>query len=175
MPKENPLGPEQRLIVKYKGIFDLQELYALIKKWYDERKFEFHEYNYKAKQPSVGELDMYFRGFRKDSEWLRIWMVVYIKFWNLEEIEVIKEGKKAVMNRGRLRIYFEPDMEYDYENKFGSSKFFEMLRDFYVKYVWFKKYRLYADKIEYETHGFAEQVKQLLQMGVKGNQFADVW
>jgi hypothetical protein len=173
--KLNPLGPDKRLTLKYKGIFDLQELYALIKKWYDDRKFEFHEYNYKAKQPSVGELDMFFRGYRNDSEWLRIWVEVYIKFWDLEDIEVIKEGRKTTMNRGRLRIYFEVDMEYDYENKFESSKFMEAVREFYVKFIWLRKFQVYADKIEYEVHGFSEQVKQFLNVGAKGNQFADMW
>ena len=153
----------------------MQGIYELIRKWYADRKFEFHETNYKAYQPHSGELAWYIQGFRNDTEFLRIWVEIYIRFWDLEDIEVIKDGKKAVMNRGRFRLYIEPDMEYDYEHKFESSKFTEMLRDFYFKYVWLKKFQVYADKIEYEVHGFAEKVKQFVNIGAKGDQFADMW
>ncbi len=173
--KINILGPDDTLQLNYKGIFDLDKIYRMMRDWFEKRGFEYHEYNYKSKEPSIGELELYWQAWRNDSEFLRVWINVYVHFEELEPVDVLLPAGKKRMYKGRLRMRFRLQFELDYENKFEISRFFEALRDFYINYVMLKKIQIYGDKEEYELHKFVEMFKKELDMGLKGDQFADVW
>ncbi|MFH1590786.1 MAG: hypothetical protein ABIC95_02560 [archaeon] len=173
--KFNILDPDESLQVTYKGVFDLDTIYKELVEFYTSRSFEFHEYNYKAKDPTVGELEWYWQGWRNDTEFLRVWLNVYFHFEDMESVEVIKDGQKRKMVRGRVRARFRPFFELDYDRKFETSKFMEAVRHFYVQYIYRKKMLAYGDKEEYELHKFVEKLKKLLGMTFTGDQFADMY
>lgn len=174
--KLNILGPaDDKLSLKYKGIFDLDGMLEMGRHWYEERGFEFHEHKFKAHELQHGEAYFYWTGFRNDTEFMRVWIELYFHFWDLEEVDVVQHGKKKTMKRGRMLIHFRPHIELDYKNRYGHSKFMVTLRDFYFKVIFLKRFQVYADKIEYEVHGFHEKFKQLLSVHAKGDQFQDMW
>ena len=174
--KFNILGPQDDSSqLNYKGIFDIDTIYRMLREFFESRGFEYHEYNYKSKEPAVGELELYWQAWRNDSEFLRVWFNVYVHFENMEPVEVIKDGVKKRMVRGRLRMRFYPFFELDYEERFEKSKFLETIRDFYIDNIVKKKIQVYGDKEEYEFFKFIEKFKKELGMGLKGDQFHDMW
>lgn len=168
--------PDRELVIKYKGIFDMEGLYKTIYNWLKARKFEWHEPVLKDKHPQTGyEQEIKIRAFRNDTEFARVWINFYIHTNDLTEVDVIKEGKKVKLMKGRLLVTITALFEFDYEEKWEGSKFQEALRDFLLNYIFNRKYQVYGDKIEYECHNLQELIKQYLDMQAKGNQFADVW
>ncbi|NOZ80195.1 MAG: hypothetical protein GXP63_00860 [DPANN group archaeon] len=174
--KLNILSPDEKLLLKYKGIFDLDEMLEMAQEWYHQRGFHFHEHKFKAQDlQQGGEAYFYWTGFRNDTEFLRVWVHLYFHFWDLEQVDVVKDKKKKTMMRGRMKVQFQGFIEIDYKNKYETSKFMETLREFYWKTIYLKRIQVYGDKIEYELHGFHEKFKQLLSMHNKGDQFQDMW
>jgi len=175
MPKYNIFAPEQRLVVKYKGLFDLQGLYSLIRSWYDKRGFEFHENLYKTHEPKTGNMEVFIKGFRHDTPYMQVWVDVIFRLWDLHDVEVIHAGKKKQMMKARLTIQIESWIETDYERKWEKSKFFVSLRDFYEKYIIKRKIEMYINKIEYEVHNFQNALKKELKMEATGGAYTDMW
>jgi len=163
MPKLNVMGPDARIIIKYSGLIDLQKVLEDIKKWYDKRQFEFHEYSYKSREKQHGGLEMFWSGWRDDTDYFRIWFHCYIKLWDNQDVEVISGGVKKKMVKGRMRINLRLVLETDYRHKWEGSRFFVLLRDFYDAMIRMKIYG-YADKTEWEMDGFVNYIKRSIGM-----------
>jgi len=173
---DNIWAPDDQLMIRYKGILDLDGLYRVIYNWFDARKFEWHEPNYKDKHPtSGGEQEIKIFAFRNDTDFIRINYNLYIHAYELEPITVTKEEKKKHLEKGRFLITIQASFEYDYENRWEDTKFHAALRDFYIKNILLRKILTYGDKMEYEAHNLQETIKQWLDMQGKGNQFADMY
>ncbi|MBS3110233.1 hypothetical protein J4227_06920 [Candidatus Woesearchaeota archaeon] len=169
-------GPDKELIVKYVGILDMDGLYRTLYNWFDARKLEWHEPVFKDKHPVQGDAqEIKIFAYRNDTEFMRVRYGIFIHTWDLQPVTVVKEDKKIMMEKGRLKLTIQVDFEYDYENKWESSQFHVTLRDFYIKYITYRKIQSYADKIEYEAHNLQETIKQWLDMQGRGNQFADMY
>lgn len=174
--RDNLFAPDRELLVKYRGVFDPEGLYKTMYNWFKSRKFEWHEKMYKDKHPVMGdEQEINIEAFRNDTEFIRVWINIYMHTYDLEKVEVIKDGKKKILEKGRVLITIGAEFEFDYENNWENSKFQEALRTFLIKYLLLRKIQVYGDKIEYEVHNLQEVIKKYLDMQAKGNQFADMW
>ena len=177
MPVTLPIwSPDRELIIKYKGVFDMDDLYKTLYKWLHNRKFEWHEPVFKDKFPQSGhEQEIFVHAFRNDTEFLRVNFLIYIHTRGLKDVQVLKEGKQKKMVDGTLHITITVEFEADYEERWEGSKFHEGLREFYINNIINRKIQTYGDKIEYEAHNLQELIKQHLDMQAKGNQFADMY
>jgi hypothetical protein len=169
-------SPDQELIIKYRGLIDVDGLYRVIYNWFDARKLEWHEPNIKDKHPMQGdEQEIKIRAYRNDTEFMRVVYDIYIHTWDLTPVHVVKDGVKKTLEKGRLKVTMNVSFEFDYENRWESSRFHKSLRDFYIQNIMLRKILAYGDKIEYEAHNLHETMKQWLEMQAKGNQFADMY
>ncbi len=168
--------PDEQLMLRYRGIMDLDGFYRVLYNWFDARKFEWHEPNFKDKHPvSGGEEEIKIMAYRNDTEFMRVVYDIYIHSYEIEPISIVREGRKKYLEKGRFLITITVSFEFDYENRWEGSKFQTSLRDFYIKNILLRKILTYGDKIEYEAHNLQETLKQWLDMQAKGNQFSDMW
>ena len=58
-----------------------------------------------------------------------------MRVFDFKEVEMLKEGKKVMMNTGRIAVELSGSMTLDFENRFGGNKFFQALQDFYHKHI----------------------------------------
>lgn len=122
--------------IKHKGIFDLSDVLQGIKKWFEGDEFKVHYPKHKLKQPVGGwEHEMEIYGERKMNEYVKFKITLFIRLYDIKDIEVIKDGKKVQTNSGRITVDISGEIELDYENRFGGSKFLQALQDFYHKYI----------------------------------------
>ncbi len=164
MPQYNVLKPEHRIILKFVGLIDLQDLLNRTKSWLSKRQFEFHEYAYKAREPQLGELEMFWSGWRDDTEYIRVWVNLYIRLWDMQDVEVISKGKKSKRVKARMRINFRAHIETDYRRKWEGNRFFVTLRDFYEKNIIKPKLDDYKTKVELEVHSLIAFIRERLGM-----------
>ena len=168
-------------IIRYDGIFDLDSLYKLIQKWFVDQGFYFEEVAFKHKVPSPAgaEQDYDFRGWRKISEYVKFNIRVFIKLYNLKDIEVIKEGKKKKLSKAVLKISIKGEMELDYKNRFEKNNFLKALRNFYNKYILKEEEGviggIYWDQLYYRLFKLHAAIKEHLDMESKGNAYYDMW
>lgn len=173
MSKKIPLGTNP--VIRYSGIFDFDGLYKAMVGWIKARRYRFIEDTYKHKPggPFGKELEIKWLASKNVTEFYLTSMQIDFHIWDMSDVEVIKNGKKIKLQKGRVEIKFSSSIEIDYANKWSQSNFTKALLDFYLEYVIKKEWTsLWADTIYYrmlKLHAFA---KEYLNMQAKGNEYA---
>ena len=115
-------------------------------------------------------------GFRKVNNFLVYWVDIAFHFWDLNVIEVVKDGQKKKLYKGRLYVRLQFRLEFDYNNTFDNSKIKKGLRNFLLFYVMYRKFSsLWEDKLRFKCYDLMNIIKTTLDMQTKGNEHADVW
>jgi hypothetical protein len=171
-----PVGAQNQKIL-FKGIFDFDELYRQLYDWFDFRGYTLHEGKYKLKNKDTGrEKEITWQAWRKVNDFLKAWFKIHIQVWNIEPIEVVKDGEKKILTKARLFILINGAVEIDYDDMFESSKFKQALKDFLVSFVIKAKIdSMWGDKVQFMQYKVLDVVKQTLDMQIKGNEHFDVW
>lgn len=113
-------GPRTDLArIHYRGIFDLQGLYRMMREWFNEKNFDFYETLHKAKIP---ELELEWKAERKMTGYIRHYCYISFHFWGLHDIEVVVDGVKKKMNEARVTITFDAEIKTDYEESWEVEK-----------------------------------------------------
>ena len=65
--------------IRYKGVWDMQDLYQSMVDYFMRKKFKFYERIYKHKHPSPFGIERQYiwRAVRKESEWLQFTVDIY--------------------------------------------------------------------------------------------------
>ncbi|MFH1398524.1 MAG: hypothetical protein ABIG95_00240 [Candidatus Woesearchaeota archaeon] len=156
-------------IIKYSGIVDLEGLYKALVKWFLDRKYDFYEDLYKDKPP---ELEIEWNASRKVNDFYKYRIKMSFHFYDLKEVEVIKDGKKRKMVKTRVWIIFDPILEYDWQNRWSKSEWSEKLLKFFVANVIKRELQLkYGDPLWYIYYRLHAFVKQYLGMEVGDNAY----
>jgi len=171
-----PVGAQPQMIL-FKGIFDFDELYKALHDWFIFRSYTFHESKYKLKSKDTGkEKEIIWTAWRKETDFVKNWFDIHIQVWNIEPVEVIKDGEKKILTKGRLYVRVNGRIECDYDNRFEYSKFKQKLRQFLINFVIKGKIdSMWGDKVQFMQYKVLDVVKQTLDMQIKGNEHFDVW
>lgn len=165
-------------IIRYKGIFDLNEVYRIIHDWLSSRSYETHEYRYKSIMQHTGCRERAFdwRAYRKETEFVMFWITVHFQIQDLMPIEVVKDGKKKQLLKGLLLIRIQHEVEFDWGERFARSKMHQSIVKFLTTIMWKKKIdTLWEDKLRFKCYELANVIKESLDFMTKGNEHYDVW
>ncbi|MFH1439081.1 MAG: hypothetical protein ABIG89_00825 [Candidatus Woesearchaeota archaeon] len=170
------VGAQPQSII-FKGIFDFDDLYKSLHEWFVFKGYTLHESKYKMKSKDTGvEKEIIWTAWRNVTDFIKYWFNIHIQMWNIEPIEVVKDGQKKVLIKARLFIQINAKIECDYNNRFESSKFKQNLRKFLVDFVLKGKIdSMWGDKAQFMQYKVLDVIKQTLDMQIKGNEHFDVW
>lgn len=123
--------------IKHKGVFNLSEILQGIIGFLEKDAFKVHypKHKYKVPSPKGGEHEIKIYGERKINEYVKFKIDVFMRVFDFKEVEMLKEGKKVMMNTGRIAVEISGSMTLDFENRFGGNKFLQALQDFYHKHI----------------------------------------
>jgi len=163
--------------LRYRGIFDIDGLFKLIRGWFDEREYDFFEDRYKHKNQALGyEIEMDYTGTREINEFVQNKITVYIHIWDYNEVEVVQDGKKKIMGRGRMLINFKAALILDYDDRWQNTRFQRALREFYITYVIRHEISdIWGDKLFYNCNKLQQSVKRFLGMQSESDVYDDMW
>jgi len=163
--------------VRYSGIFDLEGLYKVMIRWFKERNYFFHEHTYKYKPDFGGkteEVKWYCE--REEDDYVKSVILIYFHIWDIEPVEVIKDGKKKRLFNARMDIRFTPIAYLDWQGKWEKNRFTRWLRKFYHQFVIKKEIdNMHTDAIHYRVYKLQRIVKEHLEMESKGYAHEYVW
>ncbi len=159
--------------IKYKGVWDMQDLYISMIDYMRERKFKFQERIYKHKHPSPFGVERQYNweATRYEDEYMEWFIYIYIHTYDAHEEEVtMKDGSKQVFTKGRMLMEFRGLIVYDYEKHWEKSEFYAELRNFYHKFIIRKKFeQKWWDELWYrEIHPLHNFVKNRLKLEAEG-------
>ena len=187
MPKEGPLptyipkatgmntgGMMFPHRIKYRGIFDLDDLYKTMALWFKNRRYELHERLFKSKPP---EMEMRWEGERKRTSYILEKITVHVHMWGDYDVEVIVNGRKKKMVNVRMiitingGIYTQGSKEY--ADIFGKPRWTatnieRKIVNLMNNWVMHREIGgLYEDRLYYELYDLYGTIKEKLKMGAR--------
>jgi hypothetical protein len=154
--------------VKYSGIFNFKDLYNFVYDFLTDKGFFVEEKSYSEKvKPEGKEIEIKWVCLKKITDYFRYEIVINFRITGLLDVEITKEGKKFVSNKGDVEIKFSGSLERDYENKFETSAFLKFMRGVYDKYVIKSRIEKMEDKLAEIIVESSNQVKAYLALEAK--------
>src|SRR3989338_8224351 len=122
-----------RVTLQFNGLFDFDGMYAAIIDWAKNYGYMWNELDYKHKVPSPTGAEQEFKWMMtKDvTHYIQYQILLTVHMWDLLEVQVDADGKKKTLSNGRLYIWFNGSMTYDWQGRFKGSPFFEKLGKWY--------------------------------------------
>ena len=142
---------EKKLVVDqmkltYDGIFDLNGLHRTIDGWFYEKGYDRYEQkNYEQVLPTGKDIEIELLPWKKTTDYFKNIIRIRIKFANVKDVEVEKQGVKMKLQQGRIMMIFDGYLESDYEHKWDAKPVFFFLRTIFDKYI-FRGYFAKAEK-----------------------------
>lgn len=155
--------------IQYKGVWDMQDLYEFLAGFFSSRKFKFYELRYITKFPGPFGPETYYvwQAKRDNDEYTKNIVDIFLHTYDTQDIEVtMKDGSKRTFSKGRMWVQLKARVEFDYEKRWDESAFYANLRNFYHKYVIFKKIgAVYWDSLQYTVfYKLHSLIKERLKM-----------
>lgn len=149
------------LKVSLEGIFNLADLYHLIKDWLEFNGYNFFEKEYIDTLAESGKtMSVTLVGDRKVNDYAKMNIQVKIKVENAKEVEF----KKGTGLKGKITIGFESFVERDYEKEWEKNFLLRFIRAVYDKFIIKEKLDEYHNELDDETQGLYHKVKAFLNM-----------
>jgi len=165
-------------VIRYKGIFDINELYRIIHDWLISKGYQVHESKYKSIALQTGGKERTFdwNAHRKMTEFITIWIRLHFQFQDIMEVEVVKDGKKVKLQKGLVMVRIEHHLEFDFSERMGRTAVGVAIVAFMQKVMWKKKIdSLWEDKLRFKCYELMNVIKETLDFMTKGNEHYDVW
>lgn len=164
MSKRVDVIPENQIMVRYKGLYDYEGLYMLIRDWFDEHRYDFMEPLYKDKVsgPFGNEVEHKMDCELKVNEFIKFHIYIETHFYDVKEFEGELRGEKKLITDGKFSMWLSGWVEFDYSDKFKNhSKLLDFLVDWLLKRYFEVKY---YDVLTYDIYGLQSQIKKFLRM-----------
>jgi hypothetical protein len=166
--------PNPAPIVRYKGLFDFDEVYASMAEWFKRYRFWFHEELYKHKVPSPlgAEQEINWYGTVNVTDYIQYRIDVIFHMWDLTEVEVVRNGKKKTLTNARVEATISGTMIVDWQGNLDKNRFTRGLRTLYNKYIWRRKLEsIYGDTLVYRVFDLHAYLKKLLDMQTTAHEY----
>ncbi|MDP2750221.1 MAG: hypothetical protein Q8O89_05290 [Nanoarchaeota archaeon] len=176
LTRELPLKTPHR--IKYDGIFDWEGLYRMIYDWMMFRGYYFEEVGIKHKVPNPmgAEIKYELSGWRKTTPYMMEWIRIYVIFYDLREVEVVKEGKKKKLAKGKMIMEVYGNIETDWQHMWDKTMFGKYLKEMYDKFIMKKQLEvIWWDRLYYTMYKLHTDIKNFLDMENRTNSYYDVW
>jgi hypothetical protein len=173
IPLTRKVMPMNTLYIQHKGVWDMQDLYEYSASFFHREKMKFYEMRYIMKKPGPFGAEVYhvWEATKKIEEYYKGVVRIFLHTFDEQDVEVVmKDGTKKKYSKGRLWIQLRGHVEMDYEGKWNESTFYAHLRNFYHKYVVWKKLEgIWWDAFYYTVFmRFHSLIKERLQMESEG-------
>ena len=139
--------------MQYKGVWDMQDLYEFIASFFSRHKYKFYEKRLIQKRPGPFGPEIYYiwEATKNEEEYYKFKINLFLHTFDTQDVEVVmKDGTKRTFTKGRLWVQFRGSVEMDYDQRWEESAFYANLRNFYHKYIIWKKIEaIWWDKMYY--------------------------
>lgn len=152
--------------LNYSGYIDWPKLYTVVTNWAKAEKMKIFEPAYKDKTDGQGftEREITLTFLRKVDRMNRYEITIQMRLWDCQPVEITKNGAKKIVDRGRIRVNIDSQINRDWQNIFDESFFTKKLRRvFYTLRNWEWNLK-HADTVLEKTYDLQKVIKEALEM-----------
>lgn len=149
------------VVIRWSGLFDLEEVYKKSKEWFDTRVMSFKEEKYIERvKPNGKQIEIKWKITKKEGNYIKKVIEIGILIIGLNKVEVEKDGIKMNLEKGDIEFQFSAYLIKNADDKFDdeglSKKIYEMIY----------RRRIEDYKIDFydSVYGLIEEVKGLMEM-----------
>mgnify|MGYP001602945097 FL=1 len=150
----------RELELKQTAVFDVLELYKLIKNWVKENKYSLFEREYENIKKELLSTKIKLEASKKIDEYTRYVIGIKFNIMDYEEAEV--KNKKLV--KGEIRFLFESHVDTDYEDRLENRPIRKFLRAIYDRLIARDKYEKYEKELKDDTYNLYNEIKAFLNL-----------
>lgn len=131
--------------IEYSGPFDLSDLFRLIENFLWERGFDKRQdKDFEQNTPSGKFVEWVYSPWKKITDYIRYIVKVRVLGFDIVKVDVKNSGKKGKVDNGRVVIFIDAFMEYDYDNYWDDRPFLFFWRTVYDYFV----HKVYSENFE---------------------------
>lgn len=162
-----------RVHIRYKGVFNTDELIKAITDWFEKKGYEYYIYQTKSKESDFGtDYEYGIKGWVNETEYHRLLVDVYIKIYDAVAVEVTENGEKKEMTKAAMYIKVDGDLQTDFAERFEHSGFAKKLKSFMENYIINERYgAIWMDDHFYRIEGLGDYIKEFLNCNTVGKYF----
>ena len=153
--------------IDYKGPLNCSDLFRLINNFVMERGFDSKiEKDFEHHTESGTQIEWQAAPWKimAGAEYARHIIKVRILAKDLTKVDVVKNGKKTKLDKGRISIIIDGFIETDVDGRWEQNPFFVLLRTIYDNFI----YKIYTERFEnrlvHDINQLAHAIKQYLNV-----------
>ena len=163
MPQRDIVIPNIK--VKEKAIFNLDELYKLLHRWFELYRYDLQEQEYRDDDTGNGKhVEIKWYSDKKIDDYFKYVIEVNFLLLGLEDIEIVKEGVKVKTNKCEVELRFKSYLLKDYNRMWERFPVLRVLREFYDRRIIASRIDGYEDEVYEETYKLINEVKAFLNL-----------
>lgn len=150
--------------VKQRSVFNLDELYLLLYKWFELYGYDFQEKEYRdIEKEGKKNLEIAWYTEKKIDDYMKFVIKVSFMVLGLEKVEIEEEGVKRKTSKGEAEVRFDAYIIKDYDNRWEGG-FMKFLREFYDKYIIKGRIESLEGELQAELNKLIDEVKAFLNL-----------
>ena len=111
------------LIIRFRGQYDYDGLISLLRGFFKRAKMPIKEPKFKYKVGGTGaEIEFKFKGDLKVTHYIKVFLNIDGKGYDVKPKEVVVKGKKKKMTDGKIELKFQGEFELDYPGMYDEDK-----------------------------------------------------
>jgi len=156
------------MVVHYDGIFDFSKMYAAVIDWGKSHGYMWHEVDYKHKVPG-GRVEQEFKWLmtKEVTEYLYYKIFITVHMWEVQDVEVEIKGKKKTITKGRIMLWMDGTLRFDWQKRFKGGWFPKLLERWYLKIREHGMVSEQFDVLYYRMQNLQTIIKKNLEMEAK--------
>lgn len=153
------------LKLDYKGPFEFNALCRLINAFFFERGFDIKvDKDFEINTKTGKKIEWQISPWKKITDYVRYICKIRILIEDMVKVEAIKDKKKVKVDNGRLIMFIDGFIDFDYFNRWDEHPFFLFLRTLYDRFV----YKAYTERFEqrfvYDIHHLYDGIEKFLNV-----------
>ena len=154
-----------QLKLTYEGLFDLNAFYRLVDSWFYEKQYDKHELrNYEQVLPTGKDVELELLPWKKTTTYFKNIIRMRIKFLNVKDVEIEKEGVKLNINQGTIRMIIDGYLESDYEGWWEDRPMFYFIRTLFDKYIYKSQFDKYQGWLIHDIQDLHSRIQKFLNL-----------
>lgn len=158
---EYVIRKDKPLFVSQEAIIDVAKLYKHVKSFFDKHEYDFYEKEYIDELKESGkDSSIKWETEKKVDDYVKFHIEIRIRFYNLRDVE----GKKGLMNKGKVSFRIEAFIEKDYEQNWETSFMARFWRGVYDNFVIKGKLEQRKKDLLDESYEVFNEIKSFLNL-----------
>ena len=150
--------------IKQRAIFNLDELYKIIWRWFELYGYDMQELEYRdSLEGGSKHLEIKWRSKKQIDDYMEYIILTNFLILGLEKVEIEQDGVKSKTDKGEVEMNFTAFINKDPEDKWEGG-YNKIIRNVYDKYVIRSRIESLEGELYEELYKLLDEIKAFLNL-----------